>query len=318
MKQLSVSVVNKILEAEGIFSFELMSIDGKPLPPFTAGSHIDVHLPKGLVRQYSLCNDPTEQHRYLIAVLRDPGSRGGSVAMHDLINVGDLLQISEPRNHFGLVSAQRQLLLAGGIGVTPILCMAEELSRAGRDFEMHYCSRAVERTAFKSRIEDSAFAGSVHFHYDVGPEPQKLDANRLLAHPAAGTHLYVCGPAGFIAHVLDTAKRCGWPDEQVHREFFAAVAVEHQADGAFEVRVASSGQTYAVPADKTVIEILAAHGVDVPVSCESGVCGTCLTRVIDGTPDHRDVYLNDAEHAKNDQFTPCCSRARSPLLVLDL
>jgi len=318
MKQLTVKVVRKAREAEGISSFELRRADGQPLPPFTAGAHIDVQLAPGLVRQYSLCNAPSERHRYLIAVLREPQSRGGSLAMHERIELGDPLQISEPRNHFALLPARRTLLLAGGIGITPILCMAEELSQAGADFEMHYCSRSAERMAFRSRIEESAFADRVQFHFDAGPEAQKLDANRLLAQQPAGTHLYVCGPAGFIAHVLDQARRCGWPEDQLHREFFAAAPVETQADAAFELRLARSGLSCRVPADKSALEVLLAHGIAVPMSCESGVCGTCLTRVIEGVPEHRDVYLTEAEQARNDQFTPCCSRARSPMLVLDL
>lgn len=318
MNQLTVTVANKTLEAQGIASFELRRADGQPLPPFTAGAHIDVQLGPGLVRQYSLCNAPGERHRYQIAVLREPQSRGGSAAMHERIAVGDLLQISEPRNHFALVPAQCSLLLAGGIGITPILCMAEALSQAGADFEMHYCSRELERMAFKARIEGAAFAERVQFHFDAGPEAQKLAADRLLAQQPAGTHLYVCGPAGFIAHVLDQARRCGWPEDQLHREFFAAAPTEPQADAAFELRLARSGRTCQVPADKSALEVLLAHGIDVPMSCESGVCGTCLTRVLEGLPEHRDVYLTDAERARNDQFTPCCSRARSPLLVLDL
>ena len=317
MNQLSVKVTKKVQEAEDIISFELLSVDGRPLPPFSAGSHIDVHLGDGLVRQYSLCNDPSEQHRYLIGVLRDPNSRGGSVAMHDVAQ-GAVLQISEPRNHFALVPAKRTLLFAGGIGVTPILCMAERLARIDADFEMHYCSRSPQRTAFQARIAGSTFADRVHFHFDTGAAEQKLDVAGLTAQPNPDTHLYVCGPGGFIEHVLNTAKSQGWPSAQLHVEYFGAEPQETSGDAPFDVKVASTGKVYSIPADKTIIAVLEEHGIDLPVSCEQGVCGTCITRVLEGTPDHRDKYFTDDEHAKNDQFTPCCSRSKSALLVLDI
>jgi vanillate O-demethylase ferredoxin subunit len=318
MGKLSVRVVRKIQEAVDIASFELAAVDGSPLPPFSAGSHIDVHVRDGIVRQYSLCNDPRETHRYLIGVLRDPNSRGGSVAMHEGIREGDTLDISEPKNHFPLVPAKRTLLFAGGIGVTPILCMAERLAHTGADFEMHYCTRSLERTAFHARIMESAFAGRVHFHFDAGAQEQKLDLPGLIATPDPDTHIYVCGPGGFIDHVVNTAKGLGWSGAQIHLEYFAAKAQDTSSDGVFEVKIASSGRIFAVPADKSVVDVLAEHGVSVETSCREGVCGTCITRVLDGIPEHRDVYFTDEERAKNDQFTPCCSRAKSACLVLDL
>ncbi len=316
---LAVRVARKAVEATDILSFELVEADGGNLPPFSAGAHIDVHLPGGLVRQYSLCNDPTESHRYLIGVLRDPASRGGSSAMHDLVREGDLLRISEPRNHFPLAhEARRSLLLAGGIGVTPILCMAERLAASGADFEMHYCTRSPERTAFTRRIRDSAFAPRVHFHFDDGSPAQRLDLAVLLATPEAGVHLYVCGPKGFMDAVLATAREKGWPESQLHYEFFGAAPQATDGDTAFEVRLASSGRTIPVPPDRSVAAALISAGVDLPTACEQGVCGTCLTRVLAGEPDHRDAYLTPEEQAANDQFLPCCSRSRTPLLVLDL
>jgi vanillate O-demethylase ferredoxin subunit len=318
MENLAVKVVRKAREAEGIASFELARVDGAPLPPFSAGSHIDVQLPGGLTRQYSLCNDSGEQHRYRIAVLRDPASRGGSVAMHDAVHEGDVIHISEPRNHFALHHAARSLLFAGGIGVTPLLCMAQRLAAIDADFTLHYCTRAPERTAFKDEIAASPFAGRVHFHYDSGPPSQKLNLQKVLAQPDPATALYVCGPTGFIGHVVDTAKANGWTTEQIHLEYFGAAPQDHSADAAFEVKIASTGKTYPVAAGQTVIQALQAHGVDILTSCEQGVCGTCITRVLEGEPDHRDLYFTDEEKAKNDQFTPCCSRSRSKVLVLDL
>ena len=322
MSTLRVRVTGKTNEADGICSYELVPLDGAPLPPFEAGAHIDVHLSApssgSLVRQYSLCNRPGETHRYQIGVLRDANSRGGSQAMHDHIDTGSILHISAPKNHFPLVDAARTLLFAGGIGVTPILAMAETLAARGAAFELHYSVRSPERAAFRERIAGSRFADRVHFHYDDGDAAQKLDLAALLALPAAGTHIYVCGPQGYIEHVLGMARSMGWPAAQLHVEYFGAAAIDTDGDQAFEVKLASNGKIVLVPAGTSVIKALAEQGVEIPYSCEEGVCGTCLTRVLEGVPDHRDMYLTEEEQAANDQFTPCCSRAKSPVLVLDL
>ena len=316
---LSVRVLRKTVEAVDICSFELGSVDGTPLPAFGAGAHVDVLLPGGLTRQYSLCNDPAESHRYLLGVLRDAASRGGSAAMHEAVQVGQTLQISPPRNHFALAhGAQRSLLLAGGIGITPILCMAERLAQIGAAFELHHCTRSIERTAFIERIRGSSFAGQVHWHFDDGDAAQKIDLPALLGTPREGEHVYVCGPQGFMEAVLGKARSAGWPEEQLHCEFFGAAPLSSDADAAFELQLASSGRLVTVAAGQTVVQALAAVGVELPTSCEQGVCGTCLTHVLSGEIDHRDQYLTPEEQAANDQFLPCCSRARSARLVLDL
>lgn len=317
--ELKVRVARKTAEAMDIATFELVEVDGHGLPAFSAGSHVDVHLPNGLTRQYSLCNDPGESHRYLIGVLREPASRGGSVAMHDQVQVGDVIEISAPKNHFALAhEAQRSLLLAGGIGITPVLCMAERLAQMGAEFEMHYCTRSPARTAFAKRIRTSAFAGKVAFHHDDGDAAQKINIAALLAHPQAGQHIYVCGPKGFMDAVLGTARANGWPEPQLHFEFFSADVAPRDADEAFDIKLASSGRVVHVAKGVTVLNALADAGVIVPSSCEQGVCGTCITRVIEGVPDHRDMYFTPEEQAANAEFTPCCSRSKSPLLVLDL
>jgi vanillate O-demethylase ferredoxin subunit len=319
MTELLVQVVNKTTEAEGICSFELAARPGHVLPRFAAGAHIDVQAAPGVVRQYSLCNDPAEDHRWRIAVLREPASRGGSSGMHERVQVGDSVRVSAPRNLFGLVpDAGRSLLMAGGIGVTPLLAMARALHRGGQPFEMHYCARSASRMAFRRELESAPFASQVQFHADDGDAAQKFDAEAVLRDAAPDTHLYVCGPNGFMAHVLDMGRRLGWPEQRLHREYFAAGPVDTSADGAFDIRLARSGRQFHVVADKTVLEVLLAEGVDVPSSCESGVCGTCLTRVLAGTPDHRDSFQTDEERLANDHFTPCCSRSLTPLLVLDL
>jgi vanillate O-demethylase ferredoxin subunit len=315
---ITVKIAARRQEALDIVGIELVRADGAPLPAFSAGSHIDVHLPGDLIRQYSLCNHPEEAHRYQIGVLKDPASRGGSEAMHALTE-GVELQISEPRNLFPLVhEAKRSLLFAGGIGITPILCMAERLAHMGAEFELHYCARSAERAAFVERMRQSSFSQRVHFHFDDGEGGEPLDAPMTLATPDAGTHLYVCGPGGFMDYVLNTARAQGWEEANLHREYFSAAPTAQADNGSFEVQLSSSGQVLQVPADQTVAQVLEAAGVIVPLSCEQGICGTCLTRVLEGEPDHRDLFLSEDEQAANDQFTPCCSRAKTARLVLDL
>nr|WP_313408105.1 PDR/VanB family oxidoreductase [Pseudomonas sp.] len=306
------------LEAEGILGLELVAADGAPLPPFEAGAHIDLHLPNGLTRQYSLCNDPRERQRYRIAVLRDAASRGGSQAVHELLRIGQCLSISAPRNLFPLdEQAPRSLLLAGGIGITPLLAMAWRLHALGADFALHQCVRSAKLAAFAERLASAPFAAHTHLHRDDGGAEQKLDLPALLAAEPAGSQLYVCGPNGFMEYVLESARALGWTEERLHREYFAAPEAE-SGGGAFTLRIASSGMELQVPEDRTALEVLEDAGFDIPVSCGQGICGTCLTRVVDGQPEHRDLFLSDEEKARNDQFTPCCSRARSACLVLDL
>ncbi|MDH4568253.1 oxidoreductase [Pseudomonas sp. BN414] len=308
------------VEAEGIKSFEFRRADGAHLPAFSAGSHIDVRTPDGHQRQYSLCNSQDERDRYLVGVLKEPNSRGGSKSMHEQLEVGARVEISEPKNLFPLHNAtKRSLLFAGGIGITPILCMAERLATIGADFELHYCSRSDDRAAFVDRIKSASFASRVHFHFDTGPEEQKLQASVVLGEPGDGVHLYVCGPGGFMDFILNTARDSGWSEDHLHREYFAAQpASAPGADQAFEVQVSSTGEVYTVPAEMNVVQALAEHGIDIPYSCEQGICGTCTTRVLGGEPDHRDMFLSAEEKAANDQFMPCCSRAKSSRLILDL
>ena len=316
MTQLQVKVLRRRAEAQDIDSFVLARSDGGALPAFSAGSHIDVHLPGGLVRPYSLCNDPQDAAHYRLGILRDAASRGGSVAMHDLVKEGDVLSISEPRNNFPLHSAPHSVLLAGGIGITPLLCMAQRLAATGASFEIHACNRALVRSAFLNELQ--AFGERFHLHLDDGEAAQKLDLPAVLKASPAGTRLYVCGPTGFIDFVVSTAKSHGWPTDHVHLEYFGAAPQDTTGDGSFEVRIASTGKSYTIAADQTVTAALQVHGVDILVSCEQGVCGTCITRVLQGECDHRDMYFTDEEKALNDQFTPCCSRAKSAVLVLDL
>ena len=192
------------------------------------------------------------------------------------------------------------------------------LAARGSDFVLHYCTRSAARMAFAQRLRSGPVGACAILHLDDGPDAQKLQLETALGEPGTSTHVYVCGPGGFMDWVLGRLRELGWPEAQLHKEYFAAPTVPAGSDRAFEVRLARSGAIVHVPVGRSVVEMLAEHGVEVPVSCEQGVCGTCLTRVIDGTPDHRDVFLTDSEKAANDCFTPCCSRALGDRLVLDL
>lgn len=316
---LTLKVARTAAEAENVQSFELVDPAGKPLPLFTAGAHIDVHVPGGKVRQYSLCNPATERHRYLIAVMRAEPTRGGSKAMHEQVARGDLIEVSAPKNHFPLVeSAKRSVLVAGGIGITPILCMAERLADVGADFSMHYFARSAARAAFVDRIKRSTFASRVSFHFTPDQQQQRLDLATLLGRHDTGTHLYVCGGEAFTNAVIDAALQSGWSEGRIHREYFSAEQRACDANVEFDVTIASTGKTIRVPADKTVLTALAECGIHITTSCEQGICGTCVTRVLEGEPQHRDLFLSDAERKRNDRFAPCCSRANSRTLVLDL
>lgn len=315
---LQVRVAARQLVAEDIAAYEFAPLGSTELPGFEAGAHIDVHVPGGPVRQYSLYQLPDASQRYRIGVLRDPQSRGGSVRLIDTVKEGDVLSVSAPRNHFALHqgTSDHAVLFAGGIGITPILCMAEQLAREGRSFELHYCGRTPARMAFLDRLRGAVFADRVHVHADDGAAEQRLDAGSTIGAPRADRRLYVCGPTGFMDHVLSTARDLGWAEDHLHREYFAAAPIDHSADGPFEIELRRSGLCISVRADQSAAHALLDAGVPLSLSCEAGVCGTCQTRVLEGEADHRDLYLTEDE--QRDYFMPCCSRARTPRLVLDL
>jgi ferredoxin-NADP reductase len=314
-----VRVARRREEALGSCSLELVHPRGGALPAFSAGAHIDLHIRAGLIRQYSLCNSPEERHRYLIGVLRVPDSRGGSHAVHDELTQGTLVRIGPPRNRFPLApSARRSILLAGGIGITAILSMAEQLSREGAQFEMHYCTRSREQTPFLERILAAPYADRVSLYFGSGADARRLDMRTVLAGPAPDTHLYACGPKRFMDAVIETARRLGWPEGHIHREYFGGAGQIREDDAPFDIRLARSGTMIRVARGQTALDALLAAGVPVQSSCRQGVCGTCMLRVIAGDPDHRDVFLSSEEQARRDRFLPCCSRAAGPLLVVDL
>ena len=317
MLDLIVTAVQR--EAPTILVFDLARADGGPLPGFSAGAHLEITLGDGLVRHYSLCTAPEPAPtRYRIAVLLVANSRGGSQAMHKL-EVGDRLQVSEPRNLFALVpTARRTQLLAGGIGITPILAMAEQLHQQGARFNLRYLVRDREHAAFIPWLKARPYADQVRVHFDQYDPALRPNFLHLLGPAAPDDHLYVCGPAGFMAAVVDAAQAQGWQPGQIHREYFAADPAAQGEQRPFEVELARSGRRVEVPAERSVVEVLADLGIVLPVSCGQGLCGTCLTPVLAGEPEHRDLFLSAAEHAANDRFTPCCSRAKGERLVLDL
>ncbi|TYL47256.1 PDR/VanB family oxidoreductase [Marinomonas sp. IMCC 4694] len=318
---ISVVVKNVVKETRDIVRLVLGSEDGGALPFFEAGAHIDVHLPSGLIRQYSLCRLSVEAQYYEIAVLKDAHSRGGSAEVHQL-KIGDILFISAPKNHFALVDggSRHSVLIAGGIGVTPLLPMAQQLRHLGQSFEFHYCGRTSETAAFTAALKNGSFADNMHFHFSQEAESGRMEVSRVLSGQAEGAVLYICGPASFIEEVLQQARALGWPEDCLHREFFSAPALNEHREGndAFQIKIHSTGEILHVAADESMFEVLDKHGVFVPVSCESGVCGSCQTGVVSGVPDHRDVFLTDKEHQAGKLVMPCCSRALTPVLELDL
>ncbi|MGH7462129.1 MAG: ferredoxin reductase, partial [Longimicrobiales bacterium] len=252
--RLPVRVARKIREAQDICSLELVPAGGDPLPHFAAGSHIDVHLPDGITRQYSLCNPAGVEDRYQVCVLRDPNSRGGSAAVHDQLAQGDLLEISEPKNHFSLAhGAPFSVLIAGGIGITPLICMAERLHHTGAKFQMHYCAKSSDRTAFRDRIAASAYRSQVEFHFSA--TSGRADMSELLRGAERAAHVYVCGPQKFIDAVLSAARSLGWPEDRLHREYFASNVTLGKGDS-FDVKLASSGQVVPIQPDETVLAAL--------------------------------------------------------------
>lgn len=313
---LKVVVHKRQLQGDGVVVLDLLPVGGATLPAFEAGAHVDIHVAPGLVRQYSLCSDPADSSLYRLGVLKDPASRGGSLGVHDSLLEGAEVEISAPRNLFPLAAgAKRSILIGGGIGITPMIAMAHALQATGSDFELHYCGRSRGRTAFLDELAAAPFAGRVSTHFDDEPA-QKLDLPRVLGAPQADVHVYVCGPAGFMDWVIGEARNAGYAEANIHREYFQ---VEVDASGAgFEVVAARSGKTVQVAEGQSILDALAGVGIKIEISCEQGVCGTCLCDVLEGEPDHRDVYLTEDEKAANDQILVCCSRAKSSKLVLDI
>jgi ferredoxin-NADP reductase/nitrite reductase/ring-hydroxylating ferredoxin subunit len=312
---LNVVVKRKWESADGVVGFELAGIDDH-LPTFQPGAHIDVHLPNGLVRQYSITNGPGELLSYVIGVKRESASKGGSKVLVETVREGDVLAISEPRNNFPLRrDATRTVLIAGGIGITPLLSMARFLDKSSLPYELHYFVRSGEQVAFREQLD--LLAGKVVIHAGLPRETIATTIGATLGAYSFAQHVYVCGPGAMLETVRDTARHLGWPEEAVHYEYFKNDKVIDDSTS-FEIELARSAMTLQVPAGKTILEVMRDNGLQVVSSCEQGACGTCLTTVIEGIPDHQDVYLNDSEKKANNCMMTCVSRSKTPRLVLDI
>lgn len=303
-------------EAEGIISVELRPYGDTVLAPFDAGAHIDLHLPNGLVRSYSLLNSPSDQGRYVIGILRDRNSRGGSEYMHGQLRVGMQLTISRPRNNFALdVSARHSVLVAGGIGITPIYCMFRQLLALGKSAELIYCARSRQEAALVEELSGLGARVVYHFNDEKGVPP---DLAAYLADQPADTHFYCCGPTPMLDAFERTCDSLGYP--HAHIERFAAAQLPPSADAQsrYSVELKKSGKTLSVEAGSSLLDVLLEAGCDIEHSCREGVCGSCETRVVEGDIDHRDGVLTKAERAANNSMMVCVSGCKSQRLVLDL
>jgi vanillate O-demethylase ferredoxin subunit len=313
---LNLEVASVTAITSSIRQIELTS--AQALPPFTAGAHIDLALGNGLERSFSMLNDPAETHRYVIAVLRETDSRGGSVWVHDYLRPGDRLTSSEPINNFPLNEAgETHILIAGGIGITPLKAMAHRLVACGANFALHYCARDEGRAAYLSDLR--ALVGDrLCVFLDGGDIARGLDVGKLLATRPSAAHVYVCGPAGLIRTVREVAR--GWPKGTVHYELFRGSEADiapRSTDQPFEITLARTGKTLTVPADRSILAVLKANGIKVKTLCTEGVCGTCRVRLLGGKADHRDEVLTDEQREREIQV--CVSRAMSgETLILDL
>jgi ferredoxin-NADP reductase len=298
-------------EAPGVLSLDLVAPDGAALPPFEAGAHLDLHIPGAPVRQYSLCGDPAEQHAWRVAVREVEGGKT-SPLIHRALRPGALIEAEGPRNNFPLLPAPNYLFIAGGIGITPILPMLRTATRAGARWTLLFCTpRAAEAPLLE---EIRALPGEVVLH--ASAEGTRLDVAQRLATPMPETLVYCCGPERLMIAVEQATAQ--WPAGSVRFEWFTPRSRDHGDSGGFELTLARSGRTIAVDAATSVLQALRGAGIDLPSSCEQGVCGTCECRVLEGEVDHRDSILSAAERAANDVMMACVSRARGARLVLDL
>jgi ferredoxin-NADP reductase len=314
---LVLSVTDVRAEARDVMMLELRAPNGGPLPRFEPGAHLEIALPNGLVRHYSLVNDWRETDRYVVAVGRAPDSRGGASCVHQLVRCGAQLRVSPPRNNFALdPTASSFLFIAGGIGITPIMAMIRWCEKNERPWRLIYAARSRQRAAFYEDL--CAYGGErVRFHFD-DERGQLLDAEAAIAGLAPGEKIYCCGPGPLMTAVSEATRHL--PPGSVRFEWFTAAAdpISNDADDAFRVRLARTGIELPIPAGKSILEVLEENGISHPFSCREGLCGTCQTAVCEGEPDHRDYVLSDEERLANGSMMICVSRSRSPLLVLDL
>lgn len=302
-------------ETGAVRVFELRDPGGRMLPAFSPGAHIDVRLPGGSVRSYSLTGEPADGRCYRIGVQREAQGRGGSRLLHEQVRVGDLLEVSEPINQFPLEEdAPDSVFIAGGIGITPILPMLDRLAMLGRPFVMHYGGRERTTSPFLARL--ATHGDKVRLAFSREPGGRRLDIGGIVAAAPANAELYCCGPRGML-EAFAAATAADRNPARVHVEHFSATEPP-AVEGGFHVTLARSGRSIAVPPGMTILNALIAAGLDPPCSCLEGVCGTCETRVVDGVPDHRDRVLSPQERASNKTMMLCCSGSKSAQLVLDM
>lgn len=301
-------------EAENILELELAPVDGARLADYKAGAHVDIRIAPGVVRQYSLVG-LSGSETYRLGILKHPEGRGGSLAMHTLAKVGAMLDVGTPRNNFSIAErGSGALLFAGGIGITPMLALADELAHSGESFVLHYSVRSKENAGFLSYISSKPWANRVLLH--SSQDGQRLDfSNALIDLPANG-HIYTCGPTGYMDAVIAAARAVKIADDHIHFEPFAAEI--DKTGEAFVVKLARSGREILVGANQTILEALEANQIEVEKSCLAGVCGSCATGVLDGVPEHRDLVLTDTQKAENRLITVCCSRSKTRSMTLDL
>jgi vanillate O-demethylase ferredoxin subunit len=297
-------------QTENISLLELRPVETE-LPAFSPGSHIDLHLGNGLIRSYSLTNGADDRHRYVIGVKKEPLGRGGSRFIHEQL-------ISAPRNNFALCEeAASSVLIAGGIGITPLISMVQRLEHLGKPWQLHYAARSRCAAGFASEL--AKFGLKVRFYFsrehEFEPSAARIDIQSIIAASAGDAHIYCCGPEGMLTAF--NAAAAARPAAHIHVEHFSNAQGVDKAGG-FEIVLAKSGRTIAVPSGKSILDTLLELGIDAPFSCLEGICSTCETRVLSGIPDHRDLILTADEHAANDRMMICCSRSKSPVLVLDL
>lgn len=312
--RLTVRVHAIAFETDAVRQLELRDPEARLLPSFTPGAHIDVTLQDGVVRSYSLIGDTLDTTRYVLGVQREPQGRGGSRLIHEQLRVGALLKVSRPTNNFPLrENAPASIFIAGGIGITPILPMADRLAVLGRPFVLYFGARERNTAPFLSRL--AKHGDKVRISFSRAPGGRRVDISAIVAVAPADAELYCCGPSG----MLDTfaAATSGRDPARVHVEYFSATEPP-AVEGGFRVTLARSGRTIPVPPSMTILDALIAAGLEPPCSCLEGVCGTCETRVIEGLPDHRDRVLSPQERAANKTMMLCCSGSKSELLVLDM
>lgn len=302
-------------QAEGVTSFELRPLDGE-LPAVEAGAHVDLKLPNGMLRSYSLCNAPGETHRYVVGVGKDAHSRGGSRYMHEHLRPGDRLEVSGPRNHFALdESAPHSVLVSGGIGITPLWAMAQRLQTLGRSWTLHMAARSANSAAFRDELRSLA-PHALKTHFDDECEGRLLDIRAIVANAPPGAHFYCCGPVPMLRAFEDAT--AALPPERVHLEYFKAPeAAPAPATDGFEVECVRSGKLLKVNAGRSILDEMLDAGVDVAYSCMEGVCGSCEIKLLAGEAEHRDMVLSEAQKKAGGSIMVCCSTARSARLVLD-